>query len=119
MTPEVTDTYRKEPAMPKVSRPSGLTLAAGIVLGLLAASAPARAQAANPVEFGRLAVNEALAARGLKASVEIKVVASEIPESYTITFAQGTTQIRAPTETAPSTVRLSWPNGSGAAEPRP
>ena len=64
-----------------------------VMVGLVAAASTVWSQDPSPVEFGRLAVNEALAARGLKAAVEIKVVASEIPESYTIKFANGAAQV--------------------------
>jgi len=55
----------------------------------------ALAQADGPVEFGRRAVNAALAARGLKAAVEIKIAGSGGPESYAIAFANGAARIEA------------------------
>jgi dienelactone hydrolase len=60
--------------------------------GLTAAAA--FAQADSPVEFGRRAVRDALAGRGLKASVEIMVTGSGRPESYEITVKAGAAAVR-------------------------
>jgi dienelactone hydrolase len=63
-------------------------------IGLLAAAA--FAQADDPVSFGRQAVAEALAARGLKTPVEIRVGGPGLPESFTIAFKKGVAFIQAP-----------------------
>ena len=60
--------------------------------GAIAASA--FAQPDSPVEFGRRAVRDALAGRGLKASVEITITGSGRPESYEVTVKAGTAAIR-------------------------
>jgi len=63
-------------------------------IGLLAAAAFVQADA--PVSFGRQAVAEALAARGLKTPVEIRVGGPGLPESFTIAFKKGVAFIQAP-----------------------
>ncbi len=63
-------------------------------IGLLAVVA--FAQADDPVAFGRKAVAEALAARGMKTPVEIRVGGAGLPESYTITFKNGAASVQAP-----------------------
>ncbi len=80
--------------MSKAIRSLILILAVGLAVGTSAGAA--WAQADNPVDFGRRSVNDALAARGLKAAVEIKVTGSGTPESYTITFANNVARISAP-----------------------
>ena len=62
--------------------------------GLLAGGASA--QSDDPVSFGRKAAADALAARGLKAAVDIKVGGSGLPESYAITFKNGNASVQAP-----------------------
>jgi len=64
-----------------------------IVIGLTAAAV--WAQADTPVEFGRRAVAEALAARGFKEAVDIKVTGTGSPESFAITFKKGRAEIQA------------------------
>src|SRR5512135_668109 len=81
--------------MPKACRPSAPAYILGIALGLIALSTAVWAQADSPVAFGRRALDEALAAKGLKASVEIKVTGTGGPESYTITFAGGAARVEA------------------------
>ncbi|MDD8025848.1 MAG: dienelactone hydrolase family protein [Acidobacteriota bacterium] len=54
--------------------------------GLAARKPPAAAD--DPIAFGRRTVNEALAARRLKAAVDIRVTGSGEPESYDIAFAK-------------------------------
>jgi dienelactone hydrolase len=54
------------------------------------------AQADDPVAFGRRAVADALAARGLKSPVEIRVEGTGAPESFTIAFRKGGAAIQAP-----------------------
>jgi len=76
--------------MTKLSRLFALLAA----IGLLAAAA--FAQADDPVSFGRQAVAEALAARGLKTPVEIRVGGPGLPESFTIAFKKGVVSIQAP-----------------------
>jgi dienelactone hydrolase len=66
-----------------------------VLAGLVAAASTAWTQADNPVEFGRRAVNDALTARGLKAAVEIKITGAGSPESFQITFANGSAQVLA------------------------
>jgi len=63
-------------------------------VGLLAVVA--FAQADDPVAFGRKAVAEALAARGMKTPVEIRVGGTGLPESYSITFKNGAAFVQAP-----------------------
>ena len=63
-------------------------------IGLLAVVA--MAQPDDPVAFGRKAVAEALAARGMKIPVEIRVGGTGLPESYSITFKSGAASIQAP-----------------------
>lgn len=58
------------------------------------AIAAAWAQTDGPVGFGRRAVDEALAARGLKAAVEIKITGSGRPESFEIAFKNGPVEIQ-------------------------
>jgi dienelactone hydrolase len=53
----------------------------------------AQRPADDPVSFGRKALEEALAARGVKASIETRVTGSGLAESYTITFKGGTATI--------------------------
>jgi dienelactone hydrolase len=53
------------------------------------------AQVDDPVSFGRKAVEEALAARDLKASVDIQTKGTGLPESFTITFKRGTASVLA------------------------
>jgi dienelactone hydrolase len=55
----------------------------------------AQAPADNPVSFGRKALDEALAGRGLKASIETRVTGAGIAESFTITFKNGAATIEA------------------------
>ena len=63
--------------------------------GICAATAMGQSQADNPVAFGRRALREALAARGLKAPViDISTTGSGIPESYDIAFEDGGASIR-------------------------
>jgi dienelactone hydrolase len=62
-------------------------------LGFVAAAA--LAQADGPVDFGRRAVSEALAAKSLKVAVDIKVTGSGTPESYEIAFSAGKAGITA------------------------
>jgi len=76
--------------MPKIAR----IIIFIALIGTLAAAV--WAQPADPVAFGRRAVEEALAARGLKAALAIDVAGSGEPESYTITFASGGARIQAP-----------------------
>jgi len=64
------------------------------VTGLL--TTVAFGQADEPVAFGRQAVAEALAGRGLKIPVEIHVGGPELPESFSITFRNGIASIQAP-----------------------
>ncbi len=66
---------------------------AGLVLTLVLIATAAWAQADAPVGFGRQALDGALAARRLKAAVEIKVTGSGDPESYAIIFADGAARI--------------------------
>jgi dienelactone hydrolase len=70
-----------------------IVLLAAAVGGL---SAAAQAQSDGPVDFGRKAVREALAAGSLKAAVDIKVTGSGAPESYRIAFADGKAEVSAP-----------------------
>jgi dienelactone hydrolase len=63
-------------------------------VGLLAVIA--FAQADDPIAFGRRAVAEALAARGMKTPVEIRVGETGLPESYSITFKNGAASVQAP-----------------------
>jgi dienelactone hydrolase len=76
--------------MPKIARL--------IVVIAFAATAAAAvwAQPADPVAFGRSTVEDALAARGLKAAVAVAIAGSGEPESYTITFAGGGARVQAP-----------------------
>ncbi len=67
-----------------------------LIAGIGLTAAAVLAQADGPVEFGRRAVHEALAARGLKAAVTIKVAGSGEPESYAITFKGRSAEILAP-----------------------
>ena len=69
--------------MPKIARVVVFIALAGIL------AAAVWGQPADPVVFGRRAVDEALAARGLKAAIAIDVAGPGEPESYTITFAGG------------------------------
>jgi dienelactone hydrolase len=58
-------------------------------------------QTDGPVEFGRRAVREALAARGLQSDVRVRILPSSPalpPESYAISFPNGTALIEAPDE---------------------
>ena len=64
------------------------------VTGLLATVA--FGQADESVAFGRQAVAEALAGRGLKIPVEIHVGGPGLPESFSITFRNGIASIQAP-----------------------
>ena len=74
-----------------------------VVVALTRSSgAPVQAQADSPIDFGRRALDEALAARGLKAAVEIKVTGTGDPESYAIAFAPG------------GGARISAPDANGA-----
>lgn len=73
--------------MSKITRLAVLALAAGLI------TTAAWAQADSPAGFGRRVLDEALAARGLKAAVEIEVTGSRDPESYVITFANGAARI--------------------------
>jgi dienelactone hydrolase len=66
------------------------------VTGLFCVSAVALARADNPVAFGKRAVDDALAARGLKARVEIRVEGPGAPESFAIAFRKGAVEILAP-----------------------
>jgi len=59
------------------------------------AAALAWAQTGGPADFGRQAVNEALASRGLKAGVDIQIMGTGAPESYEISFADGRVAVRA------------------------
>jgi dienelactone hydrolase len=68
-------------------------LLSAAILGFAAAAA--WAQIDGPIDFGRRAVAEALAARGLKAAVEIKVAGSGRPESFEIAFKNGQAEIKA------------------------
>jgi dienelactone hydrolase len=61
---------------------------------LLCVAVPAGAD--DPAAFGRRAVAEALGARGLKARVEISVEGAGVPESYVITFGNGSAEVRSP-----------------------
>jgi dienelactone hydrolase len=54
------------------------------------------AQADDPVAFGRKALADALAARGLKLPVEIRVSGTGLPESYAIAFKNGAALIQSP-----------------------
>jgi dienelactone hydrolase len=65
-----------------------------VVTGLLAVAAFAGAD--DPVAFGRKALAEALAGRGLKVPVEIRVSGTGSPESYSIAFKDGSALIQAP-----------------------
>ena len=70
-----------------------------IAFALLAATlaAPAAARADDPVAFGRRAIADALAARGLKASVKVKSGVPGLPESYVLTFNKdGGASVQAP-----------------------
>ena len=79
-----------------MSKSRGLLVPSFLFVALVAGCASlARAQADGPVEFGRRAVAEALAARGLKAAVDIKVAGTGSPESFTISFANGAARITA------------------------
>ncbi|MGZ5556181.1 MAG: hypothetical protein ACXWIA_10395, partial [Candidatus Aminicenantales bacterium] len=73
--------------MPKIVRFAVFLVMSGFV------AAAAWAQADVPVGFGRQVLDAALAARRLKAPVEIKVTGSGDPESYAITFANGAARI--------------------------
>ena len=64
------------------------------VAALLASAA--LAQTDDQVSFGRKAVEEALASRGLKASIDIQAKGSGLPESFTCTFRNGSAVIQAP-----------------------
>ncbi len=63
-------------------------------IGLLAVFA--FGQTDDPVAFGRQAIAEALAARGLKAAVEIRIQGAGLPESFSITFKKDVVAIQAP-----------------------
>jgi dienelactone hydrolase len=52
------------------------------------------AQPDSPVEFGRRALREALAARGLKTAVDIAMTGSGRPESYDVTIKNGAIAVR-------------------------
>ena len=56
----------------------------------------AAAQPDDQVAFGRRAVAEALATRGLKAAVDIRTGGPGVPEGYAITFRNGAASILAP-----------------------
>ena len=71
-------------------RRSALIVLAGLAAGRAAA------QSDDPVAFGRRAVAEALAARGLKAAVDVKTGGPGVPEGYTITFKNGAAAVLAP-----------------------
>jgi hypothetical protein len=60
--------------------------------GLAAQNPPAAAD--DPVAFGRRALTEALAARKLKAAVDIRVTGAGEPESYEIAFFKGGASIK-------------------------
>jgi dienelactone hydrolase len=57
-------------------------------------TAMALAQPAGPVDFGRRAVQEALAEQGLKATVDLTMTGTGVPESYEISFKNGGAVIR-------------------------
>ena len=67
-----------------------LLAAAGFLAGAASASSD------DPVSFGRQAVADALAARGLKAAVDVRVGGPGLPESYAITFKSGAASVQAP-----------------------
>ena len=76
--------------MPKIARP----LLLAILIGLAVPSAWAQADdPVDPVAFGRRALDQALAARGLKPSVAIKVAGTGDPESFSVTFPAGSVLI--------------------------
>ena len=67
---------------------------AGILLFAAACAPPSEND--DPVAFGRKAVNEALAARGLKVEVDIRVKGSGLSESYALAFKDGKASVQAP-----------------------
>lgn len=73
--------------MPKTARLAALALTAVLI------TTAARAQTGDPAGYGRRVLDQALAARALKAAVAIKVTGSGDPESYAITFADGAARI--------------------------
>src|SRR5512142_1783493 len=73
--------------MSKLTRPILFMALAGLVAATL------WAQADDPVAFGRRSLDQALAARGLKPAVEIKVAGAGSPESYAITRAAGAVRV--------------------------
>ena len=73
--------------MPKLVRP----LLFAILIGVAASAA--WAQADDPVAFGRRALDQALASRGLRTAVAIKAAGTGEPESFTITFPSGSVLI--------------------------
>jgi dienelactone hydrolase len=79
---------RKYP-MVKIFR---LIFPVAIIVAFVAAGS---VRAEGPVDFGKRAVQEALAARGLKSAFEIKVMGTGQPESFEITFLKRKTEIRA------------------------
>ncbi|HVP91018.1 MAG TPA: hypothetical protein VMS75_07350, partial [Terriglobales bacterium] len=80
-----------------MSKTRGVLVSAVVLIASIAIfGTSARAQTDNPVEFGRRALNDALAARGLKAAVEIKIAGTGSPESFTISFVNGAARISAP-----------------------
>jgi dienelactone hydrolase len=77
--------------MPRVAR-SFLVFAAAALFAVGCRTEP---KAGGPVEFGRKAVDAALAARGLETPVEIVVTGEGNPESFVIDAAAGPASIRA------------------------
>ncbi len=69
-----------------------------LVIPALACALTGRAAASadDPVAFGRRAVSEALAARGLKAVVDIRTGGPGVPEGYAITFKNGAASVLSP-----------------------
>ncbi len=55
----------------------------------------AQAQDEGPITFGRRALDQALAARHLKTSVQVQATGTGLAESFTITFKKGTATIEA------------------------
>jgi dienelactone hydrolase len=73
--------------MSKLVRP----FAFAVLIGLVASAA--WAQADDPVAFGRKALDQALASRGLKPAVVIKVSGTGEPESFALSFPAGSVLI--------------------------
>jgi|GEM_PF-587543 len=90
--------------MSRTVRTPVLITVIGLAVLFFAAAAGARAapgEADNPVAFGRDVLARALAARGLRVPVEIRVVPAApglSPEGYSITFPKGAALIQAPDE---------------------